>query len=398
MKNNITSYLKQIPILSKCLVIGIFLFSFSSCSKGGGTTSTPTPTSPVTPPTPSWDPNSMRGAWITTAASTALDSRDNIKTMVTTCKANNINNIFVVVYNNGRTIYPSATMQNTIGIRQLERYAGRDPLQECIDEAKLVGIKVHAWFEYGFSSSYSANGGAIVAAKPTWAAKDQNNQLVVKNGFDWLNGINPEVQQYMIDLFKEVVTNYQIEGVQGDDRLPAMPSTGGYDTYTTALYKAENGGANPPSNTADAGWIRWRANKLNAFVKRLRTEVKIIKPAIQFTMSPSPYPFSINEYLQDWPTWVDSSWVDAVMPQCYRYTITDYDAVLTQQKSYYKNTSVLFYPGVLVKSGSTIQSDGLMSQFIQSNRNNGFKGEVFFFYEGVKDKTSWFQGLYPYIK
>jgi uncharacterized lipoprotein YddW (UPF0748 family) len=340
----------------------------------------------------------MRGAWITTAASTALDSKDNVKAMITTCKAAGINNIFVVVYNNGRTIYPSSVMQGLIGIRQLERYAGRDPLQECIDEGKLVGIKVHAWFEYGFSSSYSANGGLIVAAKPNWAARDVNGQLVVKNGFDWLNGIHPEVQQFMVDLFKEVVTNYNVDGVQGDDRLPAMPSTGGYDTYTTNLYKSENGGATPPGNSADAGWIKWRANKLNSFVKRLRNEVKTIKPAVQFTMSPSPYPFSINEYLQDWPTWVDSSWVDAVMPQCYRYTINDYDAVLTQQKTYYKNPNVLFYPGVLVKSGSTIQSDGLMSQFIQSNRNNGFKGEVFFFYEGVKDKSSWFQGMYPYIK
>ncbi len=373
----------------------VFLFS-SACSKGSSGTQTPTP--PITPPTPSWDVNAMRGAWITTAASTALDSRDNIKAMVSTCKAAGINNIFVVVYNNGRTIYPSSVMHALIGIRQLERYAGRDPLQECIDEGKLAGIKVHAWFEYGFSSSYSASGGPIVAAKPSWAARDVNGQLVVKNGFDWLNGIHPEVQQFMVDLFKEVVINYNIDGVQGDDRLPAMPSTGGYDTYTTALYKAENGGASPPGNSADAGWIRWRANKLNSFVKRLRNEVKAIKPTVQFTMSPSPYPFSINEYLQDWPTWVDSSWVDAVMPQCYRYTINDYDAVLTLQKSYYKNPNVLFYPGVLVKSGSTIQSDGLMSQFIQSNRNNGFKGEVFFFYEGVKDKLSWFQGMYPYIK
>jgi uncharacterized lipoprotein YddW (UPF0748 family) len=376
------------------LIVGI-LFS-AACSKGASGNQTPTP--PITPPTPSWDINAMRGAWITTAASTALDSKDNVKAMVTTCKAAGINNIFVVVYNNGRTIYPSSVMQGLIGIRQLERYAGRDPLQECIDEAKLVGIKVHAWFEYGFSSSYSASGGLIVAAKPSWAARDVNGQLVVKNGFDWLNGIHPEVQQFMVDLFKEVVTNYNVDGVQGDDRLPAMPSTGGYDTYTTNLYKSENGGATPPGNSADAGWIKWRANKLNSFVKRLRNEVKAIKPAIQFTMSPSPYPFSINEYLQDWPTWVDSSWVDAVMPQCYRYTINDYDAVLTQQKSYYKNPNVLFYPGVLVKSGSTIQSDGLMSQFIQSNRNNGFKGEVFFFYEGVKDKSSWFQGMYPYIK
>jgi uncharacterized lipoprotein YddW (UPF0748 family) len=368
---------------------------FLACSKGGEPAPVPTPR-PT--PTPAWDPNAMRGAWITTAASTALDSRDNIKRMVTTCKEAGINNIFVVVYNNARTIYPSSVMQGIIGIRQLERYAGRDPLQECIDEGKTAGIKVHAWFEYGFSSSFSANGGPIVAAKPLWAARDMNGQLVVKNGFDWLNGIHPEVQQFMVDLFKEVVTNYTVDGVQGDDRLPAMPSTGGYDTYTSNLYKAENGGASPPGNIADAGWVRWRANKLNAFVKRLRNEVKAIKPSIQFTMSPSPYPFSINEYLQDWPTWVDSSWVDAVMPQCYRYTINDYDNVLNQQKTYYKNPSVAFYPGVLVKSGSTIQSDGLMSQFIQSNRNNGFKGEVFFFYEGVKDKSSWFQGIYPFIK
>jgi uncharacterized lipoprotein YddW (UPF0748 family) len=115
-------------------------------------------------------------------------------------------------------------------------------------------------------------------------------------------------------------------------------------------------------------------------------------------MSPSPYPFGYNEYLQDWPTWVDSAWVDAIIPQIYRYNINDYDNSLNQQKLYYKNTAVPFYPGVLVKSGSTIQSDALMSQFIQSNRNKGFKGEVFFFYEGLKDKLTWYQGLYPFIK
>jgi len=289
-------------------------------------------------------------------------------------------------------------MQNLIGIRIRESFAGRDPLQEMIDEAHAVGIKVHAWFEYGFSSSYSANGGAIVAAKPSWAAKDINGNLVIKNGFDWLNGIHPEVQQYMINLFKEVTTNYNVDGVQGDDRLPAMPNTGGYDTYTTTLYQSENAGASPPASATDAGWLAWRAKKLTAFVKRLRNEVKAIKPTIQFTMSPSPYPFGYTEYLQDWPTWVDSAYIDAVIPQCYRYDIAAYNASLVQQKGYYRNPAVPFYPGVLVKSGSTIQSDAFMSEMIAKNRLNGFKGECFFFYEGVKDKTSWFQGQYPFIK
>ncbi len=380
-------------LVTAILLIGLALLSCSKKSSGGGTGGGGT-----TPPVPSWDPNALRGVWITTTASTALDSRDNIRQAVQQCKAAGINNIFMVVYNNARTTYPSAVMNTLIGKPILERFAGRDPLQEMVDEAHTAGLKVHAWFEYGFSSSYSAGGGAIVAAKPHWAAKDFNGALVVKNGFDWLNGLHPEVQQYMIDLFKEVVTNYAVDGVQGDDRLPAMPSSGGYDAYTTALYQAENGGAAPPATATDAGWINWRAKKLNIFLKRLRDAVKTIKPGIQLTMSPSPYPFGLTEYLQDWPLWVDSAYVDAVLPQCYRYDIGAYSATILQQKSYYRNSAVPLYPGVLLKSGSYTAPAAFLSQMIQSNRNNGFKGECFFFYEGLKDIPSWFQGQYPFIR
>ena len=299
------------------------IICIGACSKEQSPS--PQPPNPKPNPVPLWDPNAMRGVWVTTTASTALDSRDNIKQMIANCKLAGINHVFIVVYNNARTIYPSTVMQNITGIKQLERFVGRDPLQECIEEGKAAGLKVHAWFEYGFSSSYSANGGSIIAAKPEWAAKDLNDKLVVKNGFDWLNGIHPQVQQFLIDLFKEVTSKYDVDGVQGDDRLPAMPSIGGYDTYTANLYKSENAGANPPPSATDADWLRWRANKLNLFLKRLRTEVKTIKPNILFTMSPSPYPFGYNEYLQDWPTWVDSAWVDAIIPQIYRYNINDYD-------------------------------------------------------------------------
>ena len=381
------------------VVMILFLSTSLSCKKNV-TTGTPivNPIVPPPPPTaPVWDVNALRGMWVTTAASTALDSRANIKACVQNSKAAGINNIFMVVYNNGSTCYPSTIMQNLIGVRIRPSFVGRDPLQEMIEEAHAVNIKVHAWFEYGFSSSFSANGGAIVAAQPTWAAKDINGALVVKNGFDWLNAFDPAVQNYMISLFKEVTVNYNIDGVQGDDRLPAVPSSSGYDSYTKNLYFAENG-INPPTNPLDAGWIQWRAKKLNAFLKRLRTEVKAIKPNILFSMSPSAYPFSLTEYLQDWPTWVDSSWVDAILPQCYRYDIGAYNATINQQKSFYNNPAVPFYPGVIVKSGSTLVSDDYLKQMIQKNRASGFKGECFFFYEGVKDKLAFYQTQYPFIK
>ena len=115
-------------------------------------------------------------------------------------------------------------------------------------------------------------------------------------------------------------------------------------------------------------------------------------------MSPSPFPWGRDEYLQDWPTWVDSGWVDAVIPQCYRYDLSAYNSVLLQQKSYHRSTTIPLYSGVLLRSGTYTATDGFLTQMIQSNRNNGIKGETYFFYEGIKDRAAWFQGQYPFIK
>ncbi|HEY0678958.1 MAG TPA: family 10 glycosylhydrolase, partial [Chitinophagaceae bacterium] len=247
--------IKHIAILL-CFITAVSCKKSSSSGNGPGPG--PGTGGGVTNP-PAVDSTVIRGAWVTTTASTALGSRADIKATVSNFKAAGLNHIFVVVYNNARTVYPSTVMQNLIGIPIKEGFEGRDPLQELIEEAHAAKLKVHAWFEYGFSSSYSANGGLILQAKPDWASKNQNGALVVKNGFDWLNALHPEVQDFMISLIKEVVTKYNVDGIQGDDRLPAMPSEGGYDTYTVNLYKAENAGASPPANIKDAGWLQWRA-------------------------------------------------------------------------------------------------------------------------------------------
>lgn len=91
-------------------------------------------------------------------------------------------------------------------------------------------IKVLAWFEYGFATTYNdPTGGPIIQAKPSWAAKDQLGQIATKNNFQWMNAFHPEVQQFMIDLILSLGSSHKIDGVQGDDRLPALPSLAGYD-------------------------------------------------------------------------------------------------------------------------------------------------------------------------
>ena len=197
--------------------------------------------------------------------------------MVQRCKTYGFEQIYVVVWNRGHTLYPSVVMQKTFGKAVAPRFADRDILEELIQTAHAEGLKVHAWFEFGFSSSYQeADGGHILRAKPNWRAIDNQGNLVSKNGFQWMNAFHPEVQDFLLSLIAEVVENYDIDGIQGDDRLPANPSTAGYDPFTVEWYKKEHDGVSPPKDHKDSDWVDWRAGKLDEFAERLYKTVKAI--------------------------------------------------------------------------------------------------------------------------
>lgn len=340
----------------------------------------------------------IKGVWITNVASTALNSLNAIKETVRICKSSSITDIYVVVWNKARTLYVSDIMNREFGIPIMESFSGRDPLQEMITEAHKENIKVHAWFEYGFAASNSQNGGIILAKYPQWSARDVNKILLVSsNGFEWMNGINPEVQNFMKSLVLEVVKKYDVDGIQGDDRLPAMPVKGGYDDYTVALYKSENGGASPPTNENNTAWINWRTDKLSEFLGDLYRAVKAEKANVIVSCSPSVSPWAKANYLQDWPTWLDKKYCDYVIPQIYRYDFASYQSTLKSQVAALKNSAdkSKLYAGVLLQVGSYNATNQYLEQMINENRANGISGEIFFFYEGLKFNSEYFTTKYP---
>lgn len=338
----------------------------------------------------------VRGAWLTNVDSDVLHSRAKITEAVELCDSLGINTIFAVVWNKAMTLYPSSVMKEMFGEEIDPLLAGRDPLKELIEEAHKKNISVVAWFEFGLSSSYKLNGGRILKLKPDWKAVNNKGELVEKNGFEWMNGFNPEVQDFLLSIIREVVTNYDVDGIQGDDRLPAMPVEAGYDSFTVNLYKKEHQGALPPENFRDAQWIDWRADKLNEFMQRIYRSIKDIKPKVIVSMSPSIFPWSKEEYLQDWPTWLRQGIVDMVCPQLYRFEINEYikalDEAVNSQIS--KKDLAKFYPGILLKLGSYYAPREYLERVISENRKRGVEGEVFFFFEGLRKYPDLFRKYY----
>lgn len=328
----------------------------------------------------------VRGTWLTNVDSQVLSSKAGIDSAVNFCDELGINTIFVVTWNKGMTQYPSKIMKEFTGVEIDTLFTGRDPLKELIDAAHAKNIKVIAWFEFGFSCSYQLNGGEIIKLKPNWASVDVNGNLVTKNGFEWMNGFHPDVQEFMLSLIMEVVNNYDIDGIQGDDRLPAMPSEAGYDDYTKKLYSDSHNGKLPPNDFRDTAWVQWRADLMTDFMRKIYERVKAAKKNVIVSMAPSIYPWAKEEYLQDWPEWVRRGYVELVCPQLYRYEFKDYkfalDEILNGQIE--SEDLAKFYPGILLKVGSYYPSREYLRQMVEENRRRNIQGEVFFFYEGLK--------------
>ncbi|EMR02557.1 family 10 glycosylhydrolase [Cesiribacter andamanensis] len=341
----------------------------------------------------------IRGVWITNVDSDVLNSQANIQAAVDRMAELNLNTAFVVTYNKALTTYPSQVMKNLTGVEINPLYAGRDPLREFIDAAHAKNIKVFAWFEYGFAAN-NGSPGPILQAKPNWGAINNAGNQVVKNGFYWLNSLHPEVQEFMTELVLETVRNYpDMDGVQGDDRLPAMPTEGGYDAYTVEKYKAEHNGQAPPNDPKDGFWIQWRANILNAYGQDLYNRVKAINPSSIVAMSPSPMNFGLVEYLQDYPAWVKGGYADLVSPQLYRRDtqgISIYRGLLSEQLNQVGNEHVdKFYPGILSYLGGYVPDPEFMVAMVKENRRRGVTGEVHFFYNALLSYPEVFRAIYP---
>ena len=331
----------------------------------------------------------MRAVWITNVDSPVLLSDASIASAMDYLASINVNVVFPVVWNKGHTLYPSTIMDSLFSKPIWPTVAGRDPLKQVILEAHRNGIEVIPWFEFGFSSSYSENGGHILAAYPSWAAKNVNGNLVVKNGFDWMAGTNPDVQNFLLSLMLEVIDNYDVDGVQGDDRLPAMPIEGGYDSVTVAIYKSEHSGSNPPSSYTDLNWKKWRADKLTQYFQRMKDSVKSRGNHLVMSVSPSPYSFGYDEYLQDTKTWMEQGIPENFIPQLYRQDLSSYTFELNKALGYVPvDKRDRFFAGVLAKSGSYIISPSLLLNSVQTNRSKNVKGESFFFYEALRTNNN----------
>jgi len=325
--------------------------------------------------------NELRGTWVAWAGSDYPEKTE-IAGWMDALAAANINIVYVDVWRFGYPYFKSKVFYDLTGKWTDPGVGDRDILQEMIAEAHRVGIEVEAWFEAGFAATQMDNDD-IYQVHPEWFAKRKNGTGIYEaNGgiqYRWLGHCNQEAQQFLIDLALDVVKNYDIDGIEFDRiRYPDLDC--GYDSATIELYRDEHNGNDPPANPYDSGWIRWRADKLNAFVDRLSNAVKSYNPDI--TMTNAPLWYGYEQFCQDWTAWINNDFLDLVSTQMYFASNDQYAYRLSIEYQKLLNPQKL-YPGISTTANGVTTPPGELINMVQTTRIQGLPGHVIWYHSNL---------------
>ncbi len=326
----------------------------------------------------------IRGVWITNIDSEVLFSKSATKAAVNRLANLNFNTLYPTVWQGGYTLYPSQVAKQVFGksLDPTPGLQGRDFLQEIISEAHKKGLTIIPWFEFGFMAPADSE---LAKLHPNWLSKRRDGTTIKMEGEYqrvWLNPFHPEVQQFILDLVMEIVTKYDIDGIQFDDHF-ALPAEFGYDDFTVQLYEKELPGLSPSDDYQETFWVRWRADKINNFMERISEEIKAIKPECIISVSPNPLHFALSAYLQDWFTWEREKWIDEIVLQVYRPNIKRFINELKRTEVKLAKNHIPFAIGILSGLKNNSSPIATIEEQVEAVRKRNFAGVSFFFYESL---------------
>jgi uncharacterized lipoprotein YddW (UPF0748 family) len=334
------------------------------------------------PPAP--EPAELRGAWVDRSS---LVSREEIRATLTAMAGAGFNVAFVNAWSRGYPLWKSEVFAEATGVAGDPGLGGRDVLREAIEEAERAGIAVMPWVEYGFAGGYSGyhpgpgGRGPIFERHPDWLARTRSGatEFTAPNGFfSYMVQARPDVQEFLLSLMAELARGYRSAGIQFDRaRYPQLDC--GYDPYTLDLYRREHAGLEPPKEPADPGWVRWRADRVNAFVAALHRRLREADPRGMVSSAPITYPYGYDNFAQDYPAWLREGSLDFVVPQIYRRDAASYAAALDEQIAAVGGDPSRMVAGLDVTNSSTAALVGM----IELTRRRGLRGVVVWYYRSL---------------
>ncbi len=296
---------------------------------------------------PTFPPEAIKGIWHRPVET----SRAEIGQTLDFLQEAGINTVFLETFFHGYTIYPSQVMDQYHLPRQNPKFATTSGnfLKLWVKEAHQRDMKIHVWFQSFYAGNRKAYKdktlppeGPILHQYPQWAnvqysALSRNGKPTpssLESGGYFLDPANPAVQKFLLNLTDEIVTRYDVDGFQLDyirypisfppNRYSYLKSTWGYSWISRDTFKALTGfdpkeftkkGVKTHQQDLWKAWNTFKEVQVNDFVKKTAVLIRQKSPKTILTAVIFPgLEDSLIRKHQDWATWTESGWLDALAP------------------------------------------------------------------------------------
>ncbi len=330
------------------------------------------------------------GVWLTNSPSPLYYEPARMEAAVAALAATGFNTLYPNVWSRGATFHRSRWAPIEPALARVN--PDLDPICRLTRAARSHGMQVVPWFEYGLMEPGDAE---VVRQHPDWVLRrSDGSALFAMHGANlatsplkdlrvWLNPAHPGVRARFIGLITEIVQRCGVDGIQLDDHF-AWPVELGYDPTTRALYRAETG-QDPPLDPYDRFWMRWRRQQLTGLLRELRSRLQQVSGPRRtvISLSPGPFRFAYNQWLQDWELWALGGLIDDLVVQNYAYSITGFSRDLDQPALIKaRSWGIPVEIGILAGFGSRTTSMDNLSQKVQLAAQRGH-GVIYFYWEGL---------------
>ncbi len=245
---------------------------------------------------------------------------DDVQTIVNNCADAGFNTILFQVRGNGTAFYrsPLEPWADELGGRD----PGYDPLQVACQTAHAREVQLHAYVNAlpaWRGKTPPSNPEQLYNKHPDWFWYDQyGKRQALSSFYVSLNPCLPEVRRYIVDVFRDLVTRYDVDGLHLDyirfpNEPPAIPSGTDIDyprdARTLELYRQATGKA--PDDDKES-WNQWRTDQVTQLVADIHNMVQRTKPGVVVTASVGSVRANSLKHFQDAQAWIDQGSVDGI--------------------------------------------------------------------------------------
>ncbi|MGQ9705726.1 MAG: glycoside hydrolase family 10 protein [bacterium] len=252
-----------------------------------------------------------------------------------------------------------------------------DPLLYLLDYAHSKGISVHAWVTT-FIATRKEWKEEYLPFPIEWFTLNEQGKPYDEVGQCWLDPALPQVQDYLINVFSDIVVNYPIDGFHLD--YIRYPSDGfGHNPSAEFIFKNET--SLDPIKNKDA-FRKWKADKIKEFLSKLEISLHKIRPDMPISTAVIGKTASAyNDFGQRWGEWLGDGLVDFVVPMCYSKDIEEISTRLGEYKNIAKMKSVIVGIAILEREKDTYDKSESLIERIDKIRESEFFGYSIFSHE-----------------